>query len=111
MSALLAALISLGVLISTVSPALAQGAQSQTREDMKTVTGTVKSATKDGFVVTSKEGDKEREYAFSIDAKTKVRKGSQSGSLSELQPGDRVTVNFTGRDGKSFAQTVTVAKP
>jgi hypothetical protein len=111
MSPLLAALIGLGVLISTVSPALAQGAQSQTREDVKTVTGTVKSATKDGFVVTGKEGDKEREYAFSIDDKTMVRNGNQRGSLSDLRPGDRVTVTFTGREGKSFAQMVTVARP
>jgi Cu/Ag efflux protein CusF len=110
MRTLLAALVSLGLLTSVAAPALAQGPSSQS-QDMKTVSGTVKSATKDGFVVASKEGDKDREYAFSIDDKTMVRKGNQPGSLSDLRPGDRVTVNFAGRDGKAFAQTVTVARP
>ena len=110
MRTLLAALLSLGLLTGAAAPALAQGTSSKSQE-VKTVSGTVKSAAKDGFVVTSKEGDKDREYAFSIDDKTMVRKGNQPGTLSDLQPGDRVTVNFAGRDGKAFAQTVTVARP
>ena len=110
MRILLTALLSLGLLTSAATPALAQGPSSKSQE-VKTVSGTVKSATKDGFVVTGKEGDKDREYAFSIDDKTMVRKGNQPGSLSDLQPGDRVTVNFSGRDGKAFAQTVIVARP
>lgn len=110
MRTLFAAILSLGLLASMATPALAQGASSKSQE-VKTVTGTVKSAAKDGFVVMSKDGDKDREYAFSIDDRTMVRKGNQPGSLSDLQPGDRVTVNFAGRDGKTFAQMVTVARP
>jgi Cu/Ag efflux protein CusF len=110
MRTVLAALLSLGVLTSVATPALAQGPSSKSQE-VKTVSGTVKSAAKDGFVVTSKDGDKDREYAFSIDDRTMVRKGNQPGTLSDLQPGDRVTVNFAPRDGKTFAQTVTVAQP
>ena len=110
MRTLLAALLSLGLLTSVGTPALAQGPTSKSQE-VKIVSGTVKSATKDGLVVTGKEGDKDREYAFSIDDKTMVRKGNQPGSLSDLRPGDRVTVNFAARDGKAFAQTVTVARP
>jgi Cu/Ag efflux protein CusF len=107
---LLAAFASLSLLMAAVAPALAQGASTHA-QDMKTVSGTVKSATKDGFVVTSKEDDKDREYAFSVDQKTMVRKGNQPGSTGDLRPGDRVTVNFAARDGKSFAQTVTIARP
>ena len=110
MRTLLAALVSLGLVTSMATPALAQGTSSQS-QDAKTVSGTVKSATKDGLVVMGKEGDKEKEYAFSIDDKTMVRKGSQPGSLSDLRPGDRVTVNFAGRDGKAFAQSVTLSRP
>jgi Cu/Ag efflux protein CusF len=110
MRTLLAALMSVGLLTSVATPALAQGT-SRKSQDMKTISGTVKSATKDGFVVMSKEGDKDKEYAFSIDDKTMVRKGNQPGALSDLRPGDKVTVNFSGRDGKSFAQTVTLARP
>jgi hypothetical protein len=109
MRTLLAAVLSLGLLISAAPLALAQ--RTSQSQDMKSVSGTVKSATKDGFVVTSNEGDKEREYAFSIDDKTMVRKGNEPGALSDLRPGDKVTVNFWGRDGKSFAQTVTLARP
>jgi hypothetical protein len=110
MRTLLAALMSVGLLTSVATPALAQGTSSKS-QDMKTISGTVQSATKDGFVVMSKEGDKDKEYAFSIDDKTMVRKGNQPGALSDLRPGDKVTVNFWGRDGKSFAQTVTLARP
>jgi hypothetical protein len=110
MRTLIATLLSLGLLTSIAVPVGAQGPSSQPRE-LKTVSGTVKSTAKDGFVVTSKEADKDREYAFSIDAKTMVRRGTQPGSLSDLRPGDRVTVSFAGRDGKSFAHSVTVARP
>jgi hypothetical protein len=110
MRTLIASILSFGLLTGAATPALAQSTSSKSQE-VKSVSGTVKSTAKDGFVVTGKEGDKEREYAFSIDGKTTVRKGNQPGSLSDLQPGDRVTVNFSGRDGKAFAQTVVVARP
>lgn len=110
MRTLLAALLSLGLLTSVATPALAQGTSSKSQE-MKTINGTVKSATKDGLVVMGTDGSKNKEYAFSIDDKTMVRKGNQPGALSDLRPGDKVTVDFSGRDGKSFAQTVTLARP
>jgi Cu/Ag efflux protein CusF len=111
MRTLLALLASLALLTATVAPVLAQGTSSSRAQDMKTVSGTVKSTTRDGFVVTSKEDNKDREYAFSVDEKTMVRKGTQPGAPGDLRPGDRVTVNFAARDGKSLAHTVTVARP
>lgn len=104
----LAACLSIGLLTSAVAPALAQTPQT-TKSEMKALSGTVKSATKDGFVVSSREGDKQREYAFSIDGTTMVRKGGQQGSVSDLRPGDQVTVSYAGRDGKAVAQTVTIS--
>jgi PDZ domain-containing secreted protein len=109
MRTLFAALMSVALLAGAAAPALGQ-AMSQGQE-MKTVSGTVKSTAKDGFVVTSKDGEKDREYAFSIDGKTTVRKNNQTSALSDLKPGDRVTVNYAAREGKSFAHAVTVARP
>jgi Cu/Ag efflux protein CusF len=109
MRTLFAALMSVALLGAAAAPALGQ-AMSQGQE-MKSVSGTVKSTAKDSFVVIGKDGEKDREYAFSTDAKTMVRKNNQAGSLGDLKPGDRVTVNYAGRDGKAFAHAVTVARP
>ena len=76
-----------------------------------TVTGTVQSATSDGIVVKGKERDKEREWAFSVDGTTRIRRGSQPSSVADVKAGDLVTVNYAGRDGKIVALTVTVAEP
>ena len=72
------------------------------------MTGTVKSANPDGFVVRGVEKDKEREWAFSLDDRTAVRKSGQTAAKADLKEGDRVTVNYTERDGKIVAQSVTV---
>jgi hypothetical protein len=79
------------------------------RNGVRNVTGTVKSATADSLVVQGKERKKEREWAFSIDDKTTIRRRGQAGApASDIKAGDSVTVSYTERDGKVVAQSVTV---
>lgn len=104
----LAALVSLGLLIGITASAPSQET-TKSKDGTRTVTGIVKSATANGFVVTGKEQNKERDWAFSVDHKTSVRRGSQAGSVTDLKAGDKVTVNYADRDGKVVTQTVTVS--
>ena len=84
-------------------------AERAARNGIRNVTGTVKSTTPEAIVVLGKEQKKEREWAFSIDDKTTIRKGGQAGAqASDIKAGDSVTVGYTERDGKVVAQSVTV---
>jgi hypothetical protein len=84
-------------------------AERAAKNGIRNVTGTVKSTTPDAIVVLGKEQKKEREWAFSIDDKTTIRKSGQAGAqASDIKAGDSVTVGYTERDGKVVAQSVTV---
>ena len=73
------------------------------------VTGTVKKATDGGIVVKGREaGQKDREWAFVVDAGTRIDAKGQVRGTSDLRAGDPVTVTYTSRDGKVVAQSVTV---
>ena len=73
------------------------------------VMGTVKQTTDKGIVVVGREkGKKDREWAFVLDAGTRIDAGGQVRGVSDLRQGDPVTVIYTNRDGKIVAQSVTV---
>ena len=73
------------------------------------VTGTVKKTMDNGIVVKGREtGQKEREWAFVLDAATRIDAKGQVRGASDLRAGDPVTVTYTNRDGKIVAQRVTV---
>jgi hypothetical protein len=73
----------------------------------RSVTGTVKKTTDNGFVVVGREaGQKDKEWAFALDAGTRVDAGGRS--ATELREGDPVTVTYTNRDGKIVAQSIKV---
>lgn len=73
----------------------------------RSVTGTVKKTTDKGFVVVGHEtGQKEKEWAFALDAGTRIDAGGKSATA--LREGDAVTVTYTNRDGKIVAQSVKV---
>jgi hypothetical protein len=74
----------------------------------KTITGSVKSTADDGIVVSGVEKGQDREWAFSVDEKTTIRKGEKAVSRAELKAGDSVTVSYTDAGGKVVARTVTV---
>ena len=74
---------------------------------MRSVTGTVKKTTEKGLVVVGREtGQKDKEWAFALDAGTRVDAGGRS--ATELREGDPVTVTYTNRDGKIVAQSIKV---
>jgi hypothetical protein len=74
----------------------------------RSVTGTVKRTMDKGIVVVGREtGEKDREWAFALDAGTRIEAGGQVRGANDLQ-GDPVTVTYTNRDGKIVAQSVTV---
>ena len=77
---------------------------------MHSVTGTVKKATEKGLVVVSREsGQKDKEWAFVLDTGTRVDAGGKT--ATGLREGDAVTVTYTNRDGKIFAQIVKLNTP
>jgi hypothetical protein len=76
---------------------------------MRSVTGTVKKTTDKGLVVLGREtGQKDKEWAFVLDAGTRIDAGGKS--EARLREGDAVTVTYTNRDGKIVAQNITVKK-
>lgn len=59
----------------------------------RSVTGTVKKTTDKGIVVVGREtGKKDREWAFVVDAGTRINAGGQVRGASDLRQGDPVTV-------------------
>jgi len=77
---------------------------------MRSVTGTVKKTTEKGLVVVGREtGQKIKEWAFVLDAGTRIEAGGKS--ATDLREGDAVTVTYTNRDGKIVAQSVSVNAP
>jgi len=88
------------------SPDPARGAD-RSSVGTRSVTGTVKKTTDNGFVVVGREaGQKDKEWAFALDAGTRVDAGGRS--ATELREGDPVTVTYTNRDGKIVAQSIKV---
>jgi hypothetical protein len=89
------------------SPDPARGADRSSVD--ASVTGTVKKTTDKGLVVLGREtGQKDKEWAFVLDAGTRIDAGGKS--AAELREGDAVTVTYTNRDGKIVAQSITVKK-
>jgi hypothetical protein len=81
----------------------------QTTVETQRVTGTVKTTADDGIVVVGQDSDnKGKEWAFVVDAGTRIQAGGQGRAARDLRQGDRVTVTYTNRDGKVVAQSVTV---
>lgn len=78
----------------------------------RSVTGTVKKATDNGFVVVGREaGQTDKEWAFALDPATRIDAGGKMKGANELREGDAVTVTYTNRDGKIVAQSVKVNAP
>ena len=76
---------------------------------IRSVTGMVKKTTDKGIVIVGREtGKKDREWAFVLDAGTRIDAAGQVRGASDLRKGDPVTVTYTNRDGKIVAQSVTV---
>jgi hypothetical protein len=71
----------------------------------KNADGTVKAASADSLTVVGK-GNKE--WMFSVDAKTSIKKGGKAITAADLKAGDPVQVRFTEADGKMMAQAITV---
>ncbi|HTG83904.1 MAG TPA: hypothetical protein VL853_03805 [Gemmatimonadales bacterium] len=76
------------------------------------VTGTIKQTMDNGLVVVGREtGKADREWAFTLDASTRVDRAGRVQAVSDLRQGDPVTVSYTNRDGKVVAQNVTLNNP
>lgn len=99
-------------LLGSTGLALAQETKSgQTMRagaETRRVDGVVKSVQPDGFVVSGKEQNKERDWAFAITDKTMMKHGAKPTGRDALKPGDAVVVSYVEQDGKVIAQTVTV---
>ena len=80
----------------------------------RSVTGTVKTTTDNGFVVVGREagqreaGQKDREWAFVFDEATRINADGKARTAKEIREGEPVTVTYTNRDGKIVAQSVKV---
>jgi len=77
---------------------------------MRSITGTMKKMTEKGLMVLGREtGQKDKEWAFVLDAGTRIEAGGKS--AADLREGDAVTVTYTNREGKIVAQNVKVNAP
>ena len=111
------------LVLGTMAPAISQDKKAgeiKKSDDVKStasgkaatgrrVEGVVKSIQSDGFVVSGKEQNKERDWAFAITDKTTVKRGEKPAAAEDLKPGDAVTVNYVEQDGKIIAQSVILA--
>jgi hypothetical protein len=70
--------------------------------------GTVKTAAADSIVVAGKTKGKDAEWTFSVDPKTKIRKGGKDISAADLAAGDSVSVRYHEDAGKNVADAVMV---
>jgi len=70
--------------------------------------GTVKTAAADSLVVAGKTKGKDSEWTFSVDPKTKIRKGGKDISAADLAAGDSVSVRYHEDAGKNVADAVMV---
>lgn len=70
--------------------------------------GTVKTAAADSLVVAGKTKGKDAEWTFSVDPKTKIRKGGKDISAADLATGDSVSVRYHEDAGKNVADAVMV---
>ena len=75
---------------------------------VKNANGTVKTASADGVTVVGKAGKDTKEWMFSVDAKTSIKKAGKAITAADLKAGDPVNVRFTEADGKMVAQAITV---
>lgn len=76
----------------------------------KDITGTVKQVNKDGLVIIAREADgKSREWAFALDASTRMETSDRATAASALKVGDAVAVTYVERSGKVVAQSVRLA--
>jgi hypothetical protein len=104
----------LALVLGVTGPALAQDKSGDAKKagtsstQSRRVDGVVKSVQPDGFVVSGKEQNKERDWAFAITDRTTMRHGTKQAGPDALKPGVAVAVNYIEQDGKVIAQTVTV---
>ena len=112
------------LVLGTMAPAMSQekkAGEIKKSDDVKStasgkatgrrVEGVVKSVQPDGFVVSGREQNKERDWAFAITDKTTVKRGEKTAFADDLKPGDAVTVNYVEQDGKIVAQSVILSAP
>lgn len=71
----------------------------------KSADGTVKAASADSVTVVAKD---KKEWMFSVDPKTSIKKAGKAITAADLKAGDPVHVDFTEADGKMMAKSVTV---
>jgi len=71
----------------------------------KSADGTVKAASADSVTVVAKD---KKEWMFSVDPKTSIKKAGKAITAADLKEGDPVHVNFTEADGKMMAKSITV---
>lgn len=74
----------------------------------KTASGTLKTASADSVTIVAKD---KKEWKFSVDPKTAIKKAGKAVAAADLKEGDPVNVRFTEADGKMMAQSVTVPAP
>ncbi len=71
----------------------------------KNASGMVKAATADSLTVIGRD---KKEWTFSVDTKTSIKKAGKAVIATDLKEGDPVHVLFSDADGKLVAKAVTV---
>lgn len=84
------------------------GAPAEKKPAAHNASGMVKSAAADSIVVAGKTKGKDAEWTFSVDPKTKIRKGGKDITAADLAAGDSVSVRYHEDAGKNVADAVMV---
>ena len=74
----------------------------------KNANGTVKAASANGVTIVGKVGKDTKEWMFSVDGKTSIKKAGKAITAGDLKAGDPVHVQFTDAEGKMLAKAITV---
>src|SRR5258708_16542222 len=80
------------------------------RSSVRSVTGTVKKVTEKGLVVVGREtGQKDKEWAFALDADTRIEAGRKKmKAANDLPEGGPVTATYANPDRKIPTQSINV---
>lgn len=88
------------------SPAAPTGGTRKPADEVKTVTGMLKTVHA-GSLVVEVSGETPKQYSFLL-ARSTMNVGGKEGTTADLKEGDTVRVTYTESEGKLIAETVTV---
>jgi hypothetical protein len=93
------------------APRTAPGEKTAQKKVVRSVNGSVRTASSEAIVVVGRDKGREIEWTFALEPTTNIRKGNKSIVGKDLKVGENVQVRFSERDGRAVAESVIVRGP